>query len=482
MTTVPLKTELKKTTVVSEDGRDSTLNMECGERISLVEEDGHRQEVRTYERRVELRESIVREGSSLKKEIRHQMVLTKDEDEVSTWYNEEQQVEPLEDIKSAFTENEAEKLEDTDSQDKEDFDPEDKAVDQREEMFLSSPPLKESAPMTPSPEKTRPTKKEIPQLTSKKEALVYTDADIPLTYAEQKEVTESFLLVHHEEETVFPMEHLIKPKISATCKEITVLKKPGLPKEVTLMKQVSPLPDQDLPQILPKTVLSCPMTAVPPKQEVITPKKSASPREHITMTSKTAGKMYPEDIEPLERPTPESEVTFEHVPATVSPPVPVRIPSPEKVVCVEKEILPSNESVLLTKKTYQAIPKAVTGPEEDFPPEEVSLLKTSTTKDKVAPTKPSQVPRQKKPLLLEETLQSKKSASLAQKIVTPKVYPSEEARTATTEPQSTRDDKEAKKERQETELQTLQKGILFYLSRQARDRFKINPSLKRFNL
>lgn len=482
MTTVPLKTELKKTTVVPEDGRDSTLNMECGERISLVEENGHRQEeVRTYERRVELRESIVREGSSLKKEIRHQMVLTKDEDEVSTWYNEEQQVELLEDIKTAFTEYEAEKLEDTDSQDKEDFDPEDKAVDQREEMSLSSPPLRESAPVTPPPEKTHPTKKGIPQLTSKKEVYKNTEADIPLTYAEQKEVTDSFLLIHHEEETVSPMEDLIKPKTSATCKEITVLKKPGLPKEVTLMKQVSPLPDQDLPQILPKTVLSCPMTAVPPKQEVITPKKSASPREHITMTPKTAGKMYPEHIEPLERPTPESEVSFEHVPATVSPPVPARIPSPEKVVCVEKEILPSNESVLFTK-TYQAIPKTVTDPEEDFPPEEVSLLKTSTAKDKVALTKPSQVPPQKKPLLLEETLQSKKPTSLAQKIVTPKFYPSEEARTTTTEPQSTRDDKKAKKERQETERKTLQKGILSYLSHQARDCFKIDPSLKRFNL
>lgn len=434
MTPVPLKTELMQTTVLLEDTRESSLKRDLGERISLTEEVGHRQEeVRTYEREVE---SIVREERTLKKEIKQQMVVAKDEGE------------------PACTEHEVESKRD----------------------------------VTPPPEITRP-KKEVSVLTSKKEVLTYKktpqerklkEADIPSTYTEQKEVTEPNVSVHHEEiETVSPMEDLVKPKISATSKEVTVPKKPRVPKEVTLLKQadsvevedvqsdrsiprretVSLPPEQDLPQILPKTTLSRPMTAVPSKKEVITPKKMEPPREEITTTPQAEGKIYLEDIVPLEKPTPVSVSFEELVPATrlipaskeVSPPVPPGIPSPEKIVCLEEEISSLKETVLPIKKTSPALPKAVVAPKEDFPTEKVTLPKKIITKDNVAPTKKSQVPPQKKPLSPEEeTLPSK----------TP-----EEVRTTATKPQPIgEDDKKVKKGTREIEQQTLQKGILSYLS------------------
>lgn len=506
MTPVPPKTDLTQTTEVLEDSREASVKTGFGERISLAEEVGHRQErVRMYETEVPIRESIMGEESTLKRETRQQMVLA--EDEVSTWYRGGQQVEHTEpDIEPAYTEYEPEKLEDTEAHDEEDF-PEDKAVDWKEEMYLRSvsPPLKEAdlpseRDVSPPPETTRPTKKEVPssdtEFTSQKELLTYKKthqekklviADIPSTYNEQKDVSESIVLVHREEideETRPPMEGFVKPKIS-TSKEIAAPKKPRVSKEVTLFKkadsvEVEEVPaertmprtsEQDLPQILPKTTLSHPMTTLTPKKEVIIPTKMESSREEITKTPKDLGTMYLKDIVPLEKPTPVSaEVSFEDqlvptrsIPASkeVSLPVPARIPSPEKTVSPGEDISPSKDTFLPTEKTSPKLPKAVVAPEE------VTLPKKPMTKAKVAPTKKAQVPPHKKPLVpAEEALPSKKPASLAEIIITPKVDSSEEATTAATKPPPTReDDKKAKKGTQEIEQQTLQKGILSYLSR-----------------
>lgn len=313
--------------------------MEHGEKISLAEKRQRREEDRTYERRVELRESTV--------EIRQRMVVSEDKSEVSSCYSEEQQLETFEFI-------------DAESQEEEDGDADDEALDQ---SFVSPPSKESRRDETPPPEKTCCTKKDISHLTSKRESLVYKNT------TEEREV-EQFVLKHHEEteeETFCPVKDLVK--ISARAEGMT-----RQPEEVENPTSVSPPPHQDLPQILPKSV-SLPLTVVPSKQ-VRDLQKPESPPEEIITTSKAAGKMNHEDFVPLEIPAPVSEeVSLEEQPvlSTVLPPV----PSPEKVS------LPSKDS-LLPEKTSLALPKAVPGLEEDFPNEVVSLLKKSTTKDKVA--------------------------------------------------------------------------------------------------
>lgn len=539
-----MKIELKQTEVL-EDNKKPSSKMGHGEiggefwRISLQEEVGHwQEEVRTCERKLG---SIVREESNLKREIRQEMIIGKEEDEDSTWYKEDQQVKPLEDIQQACTECEAEKLQDTESQDEE-------AVEKREEMSLRfvSPPLKEAilevtSPVTPPSEMICPTKKETSGLTIKKDVRAYKkttqerkfmEADIQPSYVEQKEEgrrTESFVSVY-QEETV--LDDLAKPQISDKSKEITFPKQPTVPKEIAHMKQaesvkieealsersmpwretVSPPPSQDLPKSLPETIISHALTTVPPKKEVETLRQKIP---------KSTRKMYPKDIVPLEKPTVsdeifeelivpavvfppaqlpspdqdlpqnlpktilphtvtvvppkqqvmtpkkiksaraeilKAEVSFEEelVPAPVSPPATAQIPSPEKVFCLAEDISSPKPVVLPLKMTSPA----------EFTPEDVSLPKKPVTKDKVPLTKQSQVPLLKKPHPSEEeALQSKTPAVLTQKIITPKVDSSEEERTKTTKPQPTReDDKKAKKGTQEIEQQTLQTGILSYLS------------------
>lgn len=475
-----------------EDNKEASLKNDRGERIYLAEV-GHRQEeVRTYIRGVEIMERTVKEESTLKREIRQRMALAKEEDEVSTWYSEDQEVEDTEtqeDIEPAYTEYETEKLQDTEPHDEEDFDPGDKAVDKREEISLKSVALPSERDATPPLEITCAMNKEFTGFISKKGVLAYKktpqerilkEADSLPVYSEQKEVAESFVSVHHEEieeETTFPKDNHVKPKISAKSKEITVPKKPRVPKEVTLMKQTdsveveevpsersmsrretaSPPLERDLPQILPQTTISCPMTAVPPKKEVITPKKMESPREEITETPKAAGKMYLENIVPLEKATPVLEelsfqeelvpVTRSILPSTeVSPPVSAQIHSPKKIVCLEEGISPPKETILPTKKISLAIPNAGVTPKEDVPFGEVTQPKKSLPPEK-------------------ETISSKKPASLVQKI-TPEVDSSEETSTTTTKhPPTRKDDKKTKKGTHEIEQQTLQKGILSYLSR-----------------
>ena len=473
------------------------------------------------------------------------MVIARGEDEDSTWYKEDQQVKPLEDIQKACTECEAEKLGNTESQDEE-------AVEKREEMYLRlvSPPLKGAIqevtpPVTPPSEMT-PTKKDTSGLTIKKDVRAYKKttqerkfkkADIPPTYAKQKEEedrrTESFVSVY-QEEIVNSMDNLVKPQISDTSKEITFPKQfPTAPKEITNMKQagsakveealsersmpwretVSPPPDQDLPQSLPETIISHAMTTVSPKKEV------ENARQEIP---KSARKMYPNDIVPLEKPTVSEEMSFGEQPAVVSPPVPAQLPSPDqdlpqnlpKTIPPDTvTVVPPKQQVMTPKKINSAraeilkaevsfeeelIPAKVSPPataqisspekvfclEEDisppkpivpppkitfpaeFIPEDMSLPKKPVTKDRVPLTKQSKVPLLKKPHPPEEeTFQSKTPAVLTQKIITPKLDSSSEERTKTTKPRPTReDDKKAKKGTQEIEQQTLQTGILYHVS------------------
>lgn len=393
------------------DSRDSTLQVEGDGMSGLEEGAGHRQEkVRIYHKRVERPESIVRNGSSLKAELRGQMVPENDENKVSSWLREEQQIEPSEDIKPAVREYGS------------------YSVAQRKEMFLSFSPVEEPAlPPSKTEKETPPPEKTHPTYMSKREALTREnmaqerkpmEAEFVLSYAEQKEVTESFLSVHHEEAEG----ETLPPKIR-------------LPEEGMLMKQAdfverslpggetfSTLLDQGLHQILPTSPTSCSLT-VPPVPKAVRPEKL------LMLTPKAAGEMFQEDTEVLERPPP------------LSLPLPAPVLSPEEVVCLEK--------AMLIKKTYKVIPKLEPGPKEDLPPAEVSVLRPSVLKDKLVLTENSQVPPQEKP---EGALRPRKPASLAQKRGTT-------ARTTRTKLHSTRDENKADEDSQEHHQMSLQRGI-----------------------
>lgn len=380
--------------VVPADSRDSTSKVEADGMGGLPQGAGRRQEeVRIYHRRVELPGSIVRKGSCLRRELREQMVPEKDENTVSSWLREEQQIEPSEDIKSAVVEYGS------------------YSVAQGKEMYLSVPPVKESAlPPSKTDKVTPPLETSHPTYVSKQEALTQQhmaqerklmEADV-LTYAEQKEVSESFFSVHHEEaegETLPPRIRL--PKERMLMKQAAFVEK-----SLALGETFSPLLDQGFHQILPTSPPSCSLT-VPPVPKAIRPKKL------LMLSPRAAGEMFQEDTEVLERPSPTSEED-EAVPAPLSPLLPAPVLSAEEVVCLEK--------VMLTKKIYQVIPKSEPGPKEDISPEEVSVLRPSALKDKVVPTDPE--------------------------------------RTSRTKLQSTRDEKKADEDTQELQQMSLQRGIL----------------------
>lgn len=291
-----------------------------------------------------------------------------------------------------------------------------------------------------------------------------------MSVTEHEEVAELSVLVHPEgskKEIFSPMTNVVKPKISVTSKVIPITMRPRLPEEV--MKHTESVDVEEVVherskpcrQTVPsppdhnKTALSHPMKALLSKGEVVAPKILKFPSEDILIVPKAAVKSYHKDIVPLERPTQSKEVFLDYVPAT-APPVPVRIPSPKKEVCVETEVLQSEESVVLAKKTSKALPNALSGPKENFALEEACLPKESPTNENVASTKLSSSIR-------EETQRDssvQKPASLAQKIITPKLDSSKETTTTTTKHQSTRDDKKSEKETQEIEGQTLQKCVL----------------------
>lgn len=417
-----------------EDSKGSFLKNGIGERISLAEEVGHRQdEVRTYERELKIGDLM-------------------EEEEVSTWNIDDQQVEDTEqltDIQPTYTGHEAEKLKDTVPCGEGDLDLEDKAVDWRS----ASPPLRK-----------------------------LKELDVTSHYREHREHTESFVSVH-KEETVSPVEDLVKPKTSATSKIVIVPKKSEVPQEVTLLKQadsveldrvpskrsvsvpyrdtVSPRLEQDLPTVLPKNIFPHHTTVIHTDKVILPPKKIESLRDQITKFPKAARSTLS-----LETPTPDlEEKSFEEerFPAArpvlasreVSPPVSVRIPSPEKTVPLDEEISLPEETVL---SANTSLPKAV------VPSEEMTLSKKPIPKDKTVPTK--KVPLKKKPLPTERGSVPPKHPT--QKVITPEVDSSEEARTATTKPPPTTEhDKKAKKGTEQFEQQSLQKGIFCIRAAQA---------------
>lgn len=380
--------------VVPADSRDSTLKVEGDGMDGLPEGARHRQEeVRIYHGRVELPESIVRKGSSLIRELKEQMVPEKDENKVSSWLREEQQIEPSEDIKSAVGEYGS------------------YSVAQRKEMYLSFPPVTESAlPPSKTDKVTHPLEKSHPTYMSRQEALTQQniaqerklmEADVLLIYAEQKEVSESFLSVHHEEAEG----ETLPPKIRLPKERMLMKQAASVERSMPLGETFSPLLDQGFHQILPTSPPSCSLT-IPPVPKAIKPKKL------LMLTPKAAGEVFQEETEVFKRPSPTEE--DEAVPAPLSPPLPAPVPSVEEVVCLEK--------VMLTEKIYQVIPKLEPGPKEDIPPEEVSVLRPSALKDKVVPT--------------------------------------DQERTARTKLQSTRDAKKADEDTQEPQQMSLQRGIL----------------------
>lgn len=301
------------------------------------------------------------QDSFLKMKLRHQRVPLKDENE------------PLENIKSALTEY--------------------KAVIQREEMSLSSSPLKTSAllptvDVTLLPEKNGPTKTK---------SLVHkTLAKVELTRGDT-----SFTFAERRGDSAPPQKIDVNLKVSASSREMSHLKKPCLPNVVKTVEQAECV--EDIPE---QETVSSPldqdqhgfhhhMAGLSPKQEVLTLTNLKSPIDLIIRTCEDAQKIYPGDLISLRR-LPESR--------DPPPPVPAGM---------------QNDGVMLAK-TYQVV-------KEDLPAEEVNLLYISSTEDQRAKSKHPQAPLQKKPLLSEETPQMKKTAPPERKLES-----SEEARSSTT--------------------------------------------------
>lgn len=319
------------------------------------------EDFRTNESRVELRESLLREDKDLKMKLRHQRVPLKDEDE------------PSESIKSALTEY--------------------KAVIQREEMSLSSSPLKTcdlllpTVDMTLPPEKNGPTKTKTHHKNSAKEELKRDDA--------------SFTFAESRGDSAPPQKTDVNLKVSASSGEMSCLKKPRLPNVAKTVEQaecVEDIPEQETvssPLDQDQRGFHYHMAGLSPKQEVLTLRNLKSPKDLIVRTCEDAQKIYLGDLIPLRR-LPESR--------DPPPPIPAGM---------------QNDGVLLAK-TYQVV-------KEDLPAEEVNLLYTSSTEDQRAQSKHPQSPLQKKPLLSEETPQMKKTAPPERKLES-----SEEARSSTT--------------------------------------------------
>lgn len=465
-----------------EDRKGLSLKKGFEERISLAEEAGHGQEkVRTYERELKITDSVEREQKT-----KHQIVLEIEEEEVSTWNINDQQAEDTEhlDTEPTYTEYEAEKTENIVR-----FEEEELGLGSADWKSVSPPLKKDVLPSKRNimtPETSHPTRKKVcppdTEFTSKDEAYKKTpqerklkEADVTSHYREQRELTKSFGSVHHEEteeETLSPVEDLVKPKVPATSKIVILPKKSEVPKEVSLLKQtesiqveevlsersiylphtdtVSPPPKQESTQIFPKITFPRPTTAISTEKDLI-PSKKMEFWDKITKTQKSARNNVP-----LEKPTPEvEEISFKEelvlaASGEVSPPVSVRVPSPKETVSSDEEISLPEDTVLSTKKTSPALPKGVVAPKD------VTLPKKPIPKDKTEPLKKKLLPTE------QETLPSKKPTSLAQKIITPEVNSSQEARTITTKPPSTTEHEKAKKGTQEFE-QTLEKGILLYL-------------------
>lgn len=412
-----------------EDRKGLSLNKGFKERKSLAKDVGHRQdEVSTYEREQKITDPAERKRHT-NREIFHEM----DKEETSAWNINKQDAEDTEqlDTESTYTESQAEKP--------------DNILPSKEhglgtvDCSSVSPPLNEDVILTSkqdiktSPEISRSTRQKVcpldTKVTSKQVKKTPPEmkpekADVTSHYRGQREL-------HHEE---------TKEKTStATSKKLTVPKKTEEPKEVSLFNQaeavshtdaLSSPPKQDLPQVFshPGTDISTEKDLKPSKKMVSWDKITKSAKYNV----------------PLKKTTSEVEGMYfkeEQVLAAsgeVSPPVSVRAPSLwQKTVSCDEVSLPE-ETVLCTKNTLTC-PKAV------IPHEDVTAVTKLIPKDETVPTLPSKTP-----------------TSLAQKVITPQVNFSQEARTVTTEHPPTT---EHKKGTQEFEQQTPRKGILLFSGR-----------------
>lgn len=431
MAPVPSQTEHKETAAMFEERVVSSLEEAHGEKIFMIEEVGHRKvEVRTFEEGVELWESSQREECTLRKEIRQQVLISKDKEEVLRWYSEDQKVklpQPLEDTESANTAYE----------DNEPSEEEDKALYLEEEIpsqrsllpevFL----LQSKIDITHPPDRPHPMKKKVPSLetglTSKKEVVAYQkrfeernlkEAHVPSSYPEQREVIEI-------------SEDIVTPPMTTTLKEVTLLEQVD---PADLQKAASQPPgEKDLPKTLPKSSVS-----IRSKRAMIPPKMMESPIEDIKGRSL-------EHIIPLEKQTPVSEEV---------------IPKEEFVQSkTESSLLQPDKTLVKHQKEFMDHTKSSTTSD--------LLPRKDILKNGVAPTIDSQViPQKKPPPSTRETIPSKKSTSSAQREVAPaEEDSSEEARTIGTEHSPTGEDVlKSKTGTQKTEQQTLQKGIILYLS------------------
>lgn len=368
------------------DGQASALRTK--QLVPLTEEVG------THESRVELRELLLREDSFLKMKLRHQRVPLKDEDE------------PSKNIKSALTEY--------------------KAVIQKEQMSLSSSPLKTSDLLLPTvdvslqPEKNGPTKTKIlVHKTSAKEELKRDDA--------------SFTFAERRGDSAPPQKIDVNLKVSASSGEVSCLKKPCLPNVMKRVEQtecVEDIPEQETvssPLDQDQNGFHHHVAGLSPKQEVLTLRNLKSPIDLIIKTCEDAQKIYPGDLISLRR-LPESR--------DPPPPVPAGIQN-----------------------------------DGDLPAAEVNLLYISSTEDQRAQSKHPQAPPQKKPLLSEETSQMKKTAPPERKLES-----SEEARSSTTKTPSSGHRRRAGGTL-DTKRQSLHEGIPLCLSCRGSRLLSDQPSL-----
>lgn len=267
--TVPFKSKETKKTRIALEG-----SMEI---ISLPE-DGFREE--GARRRWGAGGSPVREGGTVKKsEIRPTVVLEKDEPEFSTWYREEQQVEPLDNIKAELRDHEAEKVE-------EDSVPEEalnQEVSERSVPMRESPLLSSRRDATPLQGKSRPADEEVSGSSSIQEVLVLEKStregkDLRPTHAEQTGAAVSLVAVAHEESQEEEQSVKAVPPTKKTSQRPP--KAGSGPKEDSLTKEgkVSPT---GLSQSPPQGLLSeegpPPESPAPLAQKIATEEETATP-------------------------------------------------------------------------------------------------------------------------------------------------------------------------------------------------------------
>lgn len=275
---VTLKTDLKQTT-------ESSQKMVLKQKTSLSVTEHREDKVRTYERKVELKDSAtVREECSLKMETEFE----KREEELSTWSSEIQH----------------ELVEETEPRDKpkpdqniKPCDEEDTALGMKKEKSLSSghPTRREDVVLPPKHDAPSP---------PERICLLRNEGSPP----DAGVLSESALPSSEDFNQALKAE---VPSVRASS--------------MSSAQRVSPPTKQDTPKILPHRTAALPKT------------------EHRPIQGKEAQRER--DIEPLDKPSCLlEEVSLEEKPDPVH--VPAQSPSPERTVCLEEESSPAEKTLL----------------------------------------------------------------------------------------------------------------------------------------